>query len=532
MSFRSAFLSSLAIALAPAVALACTPYAPTGLLVFPDSPFLQSSPGGSSSTFKITVRDVFGVPILRTSSTGPEICRGAACIGQEITTDVIFVDAKSASLRDMDGTIVLGCFDTANPGSAGSSPPAGSGGSTGSDDAGGAAEPEETPDTDETDDPTESDRNSSTGGSDSDEDSGQEDEITAPGDDADQFEYDTESDDPAPEKTAEERRNERLLREARQARERRVRLEVEALERSRSIRLLTPAFQREIYGIEPVDVFFSRPTPPAPDAGDLAGAGSVQRNAPDFDFGLTVSTRNSPGQAGASPFGAVFLVRHSSYSGDLDGGATDLGVGLDFGLGDSTRVMVVYELSSANLYSDDADLQIYETTPGVSLSVVHQRENMQVSGFLRYGRPDYEIEGETARTTRLTAGAQGSVEFALGAARLTALSSVALAREDGFVIDLPSSRHDAPTLDQRNASVGARLDLPELEGGITPYVSAEAVWVQSETENGTVEDTGHRAGFGMVAQDGPMSLNLDVSLGEVFEGVSSVSVSMGYLIRF
>ncbi|RED18625.1 autotransporter outer membrane beta-barrel domain-containing protein [Pontivivens insulae] len=229
---------------------------------------------------------------------------------------------------------------------------------------------------------------------------------------------------------------------------------------------------------------------------------------------------------GLSGFEAWAAFSASTYDGTTEGTGLDLTFGIQRQVTDALTAGLAGSYGTLDLNSGGSNVDARAFVAGPYFAYQHQ--NLNLNGFILYGRPDYDFGGGvSADASRLTYSLGVSGRFPQSRYIVSPFLNLSGFQED---IDAAGTLA-AQDISQYALGVGSRVDF-ETRGAFDPYVAIGFdAW---EFDNGTSRSDGIsprlEAGFSM--QAGAGSLSADFSAAEISNDVRRYGVSLRYDLRF
>jgi len=250
---------------------------------------------------------------------------------------------------------------------------------------------------------------------------------------------------------------------------------------------------------------------------------------------LFLSTQNLSNNSMERPELNVWISaegRH--YSGGYDGYSADVVVGTDKLFSDNflAGLMLAYGHVDINDATDNA----VANSPAVGAYFATKfAGDLILDGYVSYARPEYNLNGATFKSDRVSVSLAVSGEYRTGNLNIRPFASVSGYSESQPSYTGTGGAVAANDIKDYKASLGARFEMSSALGstGMTPYMSGAVDYGHSKsTAKGTTNFTAPRLGFGMSGPVGEGYLSLDLDGGKVTSDTYDVGIRANYEFKF
>jgi len=250
---------------------------------------------------------------------------------------------------------------------------------------------------------------------------------------------------------------------------------------------------------------------------------------------LFISTQNSTNSKMETPELNVWVLAEvRSYSSGFGGYTADIVIGADKLFSDHHLAGVLLAFGRGDI--SDATSSAVVNAPAIGTYFAREfTENLILDGYISYARPEYDTDGATFKSDRVSLAMSLSGEFSIDKATV-----MPFARLSGYNESKPGFTGTGGAVASNNiegytAALGTTVVAKDavFDTNMTPYLSVAVDYgYWNSTTNGADEFIAPRLGIGMSGAVGTGFLTLDLDHGKVTSNTYDVGLRAAYEFDF
>ncbi len=249
-----------------------------------------------------------------------------------------------------------------------------------------------------------------------------------------------------------------------------------------------------------------------------------------------LSTQNLPGaqsQFGQPDWNAWIAAEGRSYQGGFDGWSGDVVAGVDTLISNDLLVGALLAYGRVDITSGATRSEVTSLAIGAYFAKRFGGD-LFLDGFVSVARPEYQTQGTTFNSNRVSASMTLTGSYTGGRFNVTPFGKLSGYRETLPAFFGTGGAVAANTVSNVTLNVGAKVEpLAPLASGILPYISLSAdAASNTSTLGGSTSFVSPRIGVGFGAALGGGYLSVDLDAGKVRENVRDMGLRATYEFTF